>query len=365
MPADAVPGSTIPEDTEAEILLQDGTWAGRRSPVSGRTATVAGAWGSAGTPARPWAAGRAGTSMTPGDPPPEVAMPGQHPVLVPPAIARLLREQAAVAAVQLLDSSEPAARIDSVTGGIHAVFEQASCEGMLCVQSLDGHAEVDLRADVPVVPASVVKVQVALEAETWFADGRLDAGEPVRLSAANRTFGPTGISLFDDDAVVSWRDLVVLMLTISDNHATDTLLRRVGIDAVNATAARLGLAARSSRPTCRPCSTASARTSAVPAGRTRSPGQPPRAGRTGAGRSAAAYLPGLGPGAGNPHHRSRPGPAAPVIWTGQAGWLRLRTSANPDGPAAHQAPDRQRLPTRRRSRPRAAASSVSSATRSA
>jgi beta-lactamase class A len=169
-------------------------------------------------------------------------MPGQHPVLVPPATARPLRERAAVAAVELLDSSEPAARIDSVTGGIHAVFEQASCEGMLCVQSLDGHAEVELRADVPVVPASVVKVQVALEAETWFADGRLDAGEPVKLSAANRTFGPTGISLFDDDAVVSWRDLVVLMLTISDNHATDTLLRRVGIDAVNATAARLGLA---------------------------------------------------------------------------------------------------------------------------
>jgi beta-lactamase class A len=31
------------------------------------------------------------------------------------------------------------------------------------------------------------------------------------------------------------------MLTISDNHATDALLRRIGIDAVNATAARLGL----------------------------------------------------------------------------------------------------------------------------
>jgi hypothetical protein len=26
MPADAVPGSTIPEDSEAEILLRDGTW---------------------------------------------------------------------------------------------------------------------------------------------------------------------------------------------------------------------------------------------------------------------------------------------------------------------------------------------------
>jgi Beta-lactamase enzyme family len=36
-------------------------------------------------------------------------------------------------------------------------------------------------------------------------------------------------------------DLVVLMLTISDNHAADALLRRVGVGAVNATAARLGL----------------------------------------------------------------------------------------------------------------------------
>jgi hypothetical protein len=26
LPADAVPGSTIPEDSEAEILLHDGTW---------------------------------------------------------------------------------------------------------------------------------------------------------------------------------------------------------------------------------------------------------------------------------------------------------------------------------------------------
>src|ERR1039457_2268868 len=27
MPADAVPGSTIPEDTDAEVLLNDGSWA--------------------------------------------------------------------------------------------------------------------------------------------------------------------------------------------------------------------------------------------------------------------------------------------------------------------------------------------------
>jgi len=26
MPADAVPGSTVPEDTQAEVLMSDGTW---------------------------------------------------------------------------------------------------------------------------------------------------------------------------------------------------------------------------------------------------------------------------------------------------------------------------------------------------
>lgn len=44
-------------------------------------------------------------------------------------------------------------------------------------------------------PASVVKAQVTLEAETWFAEGRLDPRERVTLSAADQTPGPAGISL--------------------------------------------------------------------------------------------------------------------------------------------------------------------------
>jgi beta-lactamase class A len=60
---------------------------------------------------------------------------------------------------------------------IGTLFEQTGCEAALCVQSLDEEAEFAMRADERVVPASVFKVQVALEAETWFADGRLDPRE--------------------------------------------------------------------------------------------------------------------------------------------------------------------------------------------
>lgn len=124
---------------------------------------------------------------------------------------------------------------------VRAVFARAGCTGALLVQPLDEDGEFGLNADQPVVPASVVKVLVALEAETWFAEGRPDPREPVALSAADRTPGPVGVSLFEDDAVLSWRDMVTLMLTISDNPSADALTRRLGVDALNTTAARLGL----------------------------------------------------------------------------------------------------------------------------
>jgi beta-lactamase class A len=128
-----------------------------------------------------------------------------------------------------------------MNASISELFTQAGCTGQLCVQSLDGAQEIAVDADRQVVAASVFKVSVALEAETQFADGRLDRQQRVTLSAASRTPGPTGFSLFRDDVQLSLQDLVVAMLTISDNVATDALLHTVGIDAVNASSARLGL----------------------------------------------------------------------------------------------------------------------------
>ena len=122
------------------------------------------------------------------------------------------------------------------------VFARAGCHGSVHASTVDGGREVGAGSDDPVAPASVVKVLVALEVETQVADGRLDPAARVRITAAERTRGPVGMSLFRDDAEVSVRDLVALMLTISDNVATDALLDRVGLDAVNATATRLGLA---------------------------------------------------------------------------------------------------------------------------
>lgn len=101
--------------------------------------------------------------------------------------------------------------------------------------------EVGVDADEPVVLASVFKVPIAVELVRQFGSGKLSPAERVRVPASRRTMGPTGISALVDDVEMSLRDLAQLMISVSDNTATDVILERLGADSVTATMRALGL----------------------------------------------------------------------------------------------------------------------------
>jgi beta-lactamase class A len=126
---------------------------------------------------------------------------------------------------------------------IEEIFGAAGCVGTLCVQDAEGQREVSIAADQPVVAASVIKVLVAVEVERQIGTGALNPTKRIEMSADARTPGPVGFSLYEDGVEASLRDLLVPMLTISDNVATDALLAEVGVARCNATAVELGLAA--------------------------------------------------------------------------------------------------------------------------
>ena len=113
------------------------------------------------------------------------------------------------------------------------LFDEAGCIGSLHAVRLSDGAEVSHDADRPHVLASVVKVPIGLEFYAQADGGRLDPTETVTLGPELRTPGPVGISQFDDSVTMSLRDLSYLMLTISDNAATDVVTAAVGIPAVN------------------------------------------------------------------------------------------------------------------------------------
>jgi beta-lactamase class A len=125
-----------------------------------------------------------------------------------------------------------------------AIEDAAAAAGvrvLLHALDVDSRAEVSVEADTPVVLASVFKVPVAVELARQFGTGRLDPAEQVVVPAAQRTSGPTGLSVLVDDVRMSLRDLAQLMISVSDNTATDVVAARVGLAAVNATMRELGL----------------------------------------------------------------------------------------------------------------------------
>ena len=106
---------------------------------------------------------------------------------------------------------------------------------------VSGESGAGFGADDLVTPASVMKVQVALTIENAIARGAVDGAERRVLTPADRTAGPVGISLMRDEVTMTVRDLVALMLTISDNVATDELIGVAGLEQVNRTTRELGM----------------------------------------------------------------------------------------------------------------------------
>jgi beta-lactamase class A len=120
------------------------------------------------------------------------------------------------------------------------VFAEAGTEGFVHAREIGTDHEFSFGADDPVVLASVFKIPVAVAYATEVAAGRLDPAERTRVTARYR-IGGIGTAGCADDVEMSWRDLALFMMTMSDNAATDVIFHRVGQAAVDKVLSNLGL----------------------------------------------------------------------------------------------------------------------------
>lgn len=88
--------------------------------------------------------------------------------------------------------------------------------------------ETTLHGNHRVAIASLYKLPLAVAWADLVEDGIIDPHQRLNLTAANRAPGPTGIAMLLDDITASMRDLVRLMLAVSDNTAGDVILNEVG-----------------------------------------------------------------------------------------------------------------------------------------
>jgi beta-lactamase class A len=124
---------------------------------------------------------------------------------------------------------------------VDKVFRDSGLDGHLQVLDIDGGAEIAVRGDDVCESASTAKVPILVALMRAVAAGVLSLDEQIEVPAGDRTDGPTGLSSMSYPARLALGDIAHLMISISDNHATDLVLERVSPAQVTAAMRDLGL----------------------------------------------------------------------------------------------------------------------------
>lgn len=111
----------------------------------------------------------------------------------------------------------------------------------LYAKNLDTGAAYNLDGDAPARTASTIKFPIMVECFAEAADGTLDLGESIKLTEEEKVSGSGILQDLSNGKEYRIHDLIVLMITLSDNTATNLILNRIGGNAVNARMAKLGL----------------------------------------------------------------------------------------------------------------------------
>ncbi|MEW6217720.1 MAG: serine hydrolase, partial [Candidatus Bipolaricaulota bacterium] len=119
----------------------------------------------------------------------------------------------------------------------------AHLEGRISVQVVDSLTgrTWDWEGQERCPSASVIKLAIAWEAFREAEAALLHLDETVSIPPGAAVGGTGVLQLLSPRLSLTWRDLVTLMLVVSDNTATNLLIDRLGFDAINATARSLGL----------------------------------------------------------------------------------------------------------------------------
>ncbi|MGG2464269.1 serine hydrolase [Streptomyces sp. RGM 3693] len=117
---------------------------------------------------------------------------------------------------------------------IAAEWAAVGVRGSFLARHIDTGEQLGFDVGTSVPLASVVKVPLALVALDRIATGELDAARPVVVDPATSSVGPTGLAAFRHPATVAVGDLLLMMLSVSDNAAADALFDLVPADEVDA-----------------------------------------------------------------------------------------------------------------------------------
>jgi len=95
--------------------------------------------------------------------------------------------------------------------------------------------------ETPLLAASVIKLPVMAEAFRQMEAGLVGRDERYAIRSENKLPGCGALNFLHEGIEVTFLDLVKLMICLSDNTATNLVIKRLGMDEINANFVRLSL----------------------------------------------------------------------------------------------------------------------------
>src|SRR2546423_2104644 len=132
------------------------------------------------------------------------------------------------------------ASVSSLDTRIRAEITPFKGKVFLFAKNLDTGQEYSFNGDERVKTASTIKIAVMIEAFARVAEGRAKWTDELVLTKAARYSGSGILPELSDGLRLSLQDCVRLMMTLSDNTATNMVLDYLSTDAVNARMNSLG-----------------------------------------------------------------------------------------------------------------------------
>lgn len=143
---------------------------------------------------------------------------------------RLLHAALALAAAPALAQpmAPPATPLQRLEAALLRTTRSANATWGIYVKCLETGEEIALDADRQMDTMSTIKIPLMVEALEQVKAGRFRLADPYTLQTDDVLPGTGVLRSLDPGAVITVKDLITLMIIVSDNTATDVLYRMVG-----------------------------------------------------------------------------------------------------------------------------------------
>jgi beta-lactamase class A len=130
----------------------------------------------------------------------------------------------------------------SLQSEIEAVIAASGASIMgISILHIESGEEINLNADESFPVCSVLKIPVLVEAFRQVQQGKFTLEDRWELTRAEKNIGSGILTYLQDGLQPTVRDLLTLMIIISDNTATDMVMNRLGVEQIDQTMHALGL----------------------------------------------------------------------------------------------------------------------------